>query len=507
MEETVKMEEKNGMKIRKIYKPQIVEQKTKQSLRVAAYCRVSTKSNEQYTSYETQVAVYTKRIKDEPGWTLAGIYADRGLSGTQADRRPQFLQMVKDCENGEIDVIICKSVSRFSRNTLDAVNYIRHLRSLGVRLIFEKENIDTDSEYSEMLLTVLAAFAQEESHSHSENVKWGKRKRVQRGDLLLIGCYGYKKSNDNYEIVPREAEAVKLIFDLYERGIPVSMITRTLNERGFPMPDGQNKAWDQSRIHYMIANEKYAGDLRTQKYYKKSFLDYRGYKNEGILPSSLIKEHHEAIIPREQFERCNKILELKKKSTPSQYPFSDLLRCPYCGHVLHHRRLEIQNIDSHYCCEGTDACRGFVIMAIPLKKAILSAYNELDLYAVKRIMSMKRRQKVLEAEKLLKEKEEHPIFQSIEYWWLDEYVEAITLGQHSYTASDLKLMGKGSALVDDRNVTVKWRCGLESTVPSGVLRDSQDPRHKAILWDGYLLRYPERFPKLTEEVKRKQGLK
>ena len=113
MEETVKMEEKNGMKIRKIYKPQIVEQKTKQSLRVAAYCRVSTKSNEQYTSYETQVAVYTKRIKDEPGWILAGIYADRGLSGTQADRRPQFLQMVKDCENGEIDVIICKSVSRF----------------------------------------------------------------------------------------------------------------------------------------------------------------------------------------------------------------------------------------------------------------------------------------------------------------------------------------------------------------------------------------------------------
>ena len=160
------MEEKNGMKIRKIYKPQIVEQKTKQSLRVAAYCRVSTKSNEQYTSYETQVAVYTKRIKDEPGWTLVGIYADRGLSGTQADRRPQFLRMVKDCENGEIDVIICKSVSRFSRNTLDAVNYIRHLRSLGVRLIFEKENIDTDSEYSEMLLTVLAAFAQEESHRY-----------------------------------------------------------------------------------------------------------------------------------------------------------------------------------------------------------------------------------------------------------------------------------------------------------------------------------------------------
>ena len=495
-------------KITRILNPQEKDTENKGQLRVAAYCRVSTKSDEQYTSYETQVAVYTKKIEDEPGWVLAGIYADRGISGTQAERRPQFLQMVKDCESGMIDVVICKSVSRFSRNTLDAVNYIRHLRELGIRLIFEKEGIDTDSKYSEMLLTVLAAFAQEESHSHSENVKWGKRKRFQRDEALLIGCYGYKKNDtgDNYEIVPDEAEAVRLIFREYERGTSVPAITRMLKDKGYPMPDGQNKVWDESRIHYMIANEKYAGDLQTQKYYKKCYLEYRTYRNDGVLPTKVLKNHHQAIIPRRQFDRCNVILDLKKKTTPSQYPFGDYLRCPYCGHVLHHRRLEIQNIDSHFCCEGDGACREFAIMAIPLKKAILSAYNELDLYAVKRIMGMKRRQKALEAEKLLKEKEEHPTFQSIEYWWLDEYVEAITLGQHSYTASDLKLMGKEAALVDDRTVIVKWRCGLESTVPSGVTRDSHDPRHKAILWDGYLLRYPDRFPELTEEVKRKQGI-
>lgn len=337
----------NRMRINKILTPEYKTQEEEHLLRVAAYCRVSTKSDEQYTSYETQVAVYSQKIQNEPGWAFAGIYADRGLSGTQAERRPQFLRMIEDCENGKIDAVICKSVSRFSRNTLDAVNYIRHLQGLGIRLIFEKEGIDTDKQFSEVLMTVLAAFAQEESHSHSENVRWGKRKRLQQGHVLLIECYGYRKVGENYEIVPEQAEAVRLIFNEYEHGTSVPTICRMLKEKGYPMPGGQNKVWDESRIHYMIANEKYAGDLLTQKYYKKSFMDYRVYRNEGQLTSKLLKKHHEAIIPRAQFNRCNVILELRKKSTPSDYPFANFLRCPYCGHVLKHRRLEIQNVDSH----------------------------------------------------------------------------------------------------------------------------------------------------------------
>ena len=496
------------IRVTKIYNPEEKQAEEKKLLRVAAYCRVSTKSDEQHLSYDTQVAVYSEKIRAEPGWTMAGIYADHGISGTQAERRPQFLQMVQDCEDGKIDAIICKSVSRFSRNTLDAVNYMRKLRSLGIRLIFEKEGIDTDSEYSEMLLTVLAAFAQEESHSHSENVKWGKRKRLQKGHALLIPVYGYRKNeeDDTYEIVPEEAEAVRLIFDLYEHGTSVPEITRTLKDRGYPMPNGETKVWDESRIHYMIMNEKYAGDLQTQKFYKKSYMDYRCYRNDGLLPGKMLKDHHEPIVSREQFDRCNVILELKKKSTPSQYPFGDYLRCPYCGHVLRHRRLEIQNIDSHFCCEGEGACREFAIMAIPVKKAILDAWNSLDLAEVERISTMKLRRKAEEAGKLLEGKAAHPAFDTIDYWWLDEYVAKIEFGQHSYTASDLKLMEPEQAKVlDDRTITITWRCGLMTAVPSGVVRDSHDPRHKAKLWDGYLLRYPDRYPKLAEEVRKKQA--
>lgn len=496
---------KNRMKITRLYDAVQPAEEEKGKLRVAAYCRVSTKSDEQHTSYDTQVAVYTEKIRNEPGWTLVGIYADWGMSGTQAERRPQFLQMVQDCEKGEIDLVICKSVSRFSRNTLDAVNYIRHLRELGVRIIFEKEGIDTDNAYSEMLLTVLAAFAQEESHSHSENVKWGKRKRFQQGHELLIGCYGYRKNDDgtNLEIVPEEAEAIRLIFDEYEHGASVPDIAWMLNDRGYPMPDGQRKIWDESRIHYIISNEKYAGDLQTQKFYKKSFMDYRCYRNNETLPSKYLKNHHDPIIPRKQFERCNVILELRKKSTPSYYPFGDFLRCPYCGHVLFQRRLPIQNADTHYCCEGDGACRGFVIMAIPVREAVLSAYNRINLAALKRTAQMKMKRKAEEAAKLLEEKKRHPMMKRIDYWWLDEYVSKIEFGQHSHTATELEAM---AGEVDDRTITVTWKCGLMTTVPSGVVRDSQNPRHKAELWDGFILRYPDRYPKLAEEVRKKKGL-
>lgn len=216
---------------------------TKPKLRVCAYCRVSSKSEEQLTSYETQVAVYTEKISSEPGWEFVGIYADRGTSATMMARRKEFLRVLEDCEKGLIDCVICKSLSRFARNTLDALNCIKKLRHLGARLILEKEGIDTDMISSEILLSVFVAFAQEESHSHSENVRWGKRKRLQNGEPLLIRCYGYRKNeaNDNIEIVPGEAEAVKLIFDLYEHGTSVPEITRILYEKGYTRPDGEDK--------------------------------------------------------------------------------------------------------------------------------------------------------------------------------------------------------------------------------------------------------------------------
>ena len=232
------------MKIRKLlYSPNKTENCIRQKqTRVAAYCRVSYKSEEQETSYAMQVSVYTQMINSTPGWTLAGIYADFGISGTQANRRPNFLRMIEDCEAGLIDIIICKSLSRFSRNALDTVAYIRKLKELGVRLIFEKENIDTADAKSEMLLTVFAAFAQEESRSLSENVKWGKRKRFENGHELLIPVYGYRKNAEgtNYEPVPEEAETVKKIFDLYEHGVSVPKIVDELLKSGVKPPAFKN---------------------------------------------------------------------------------------------------------------------------------------------------------------------------------------------------------------------------------------------------------------------------
>lgn len=499
-------------KVTKIYSPEKKGAAPEGASKVAAYCRVSTKSEKQETSYLTQVSVYTHKIESHPGWVLAGIYADHGISGTQAERRPQFLKMVKDCEAGMIDIVLCKSISRFSRNTLDAVSYIRKLKELGVRIIFEKEGIDTGSEYSEMLLTVLAAFAQEESRSHSENVKWGKRTRAMKGSELLIPVYGYQKNADgtNYEIIPEEAKVVRMIFDLYEHGTSAAGIVKKLEEEGI-QPAGYasfgNRKWDQSHIYYMIENEKYAGDFTCQRFYSNDYLKHRAYRNSGQIPSKLLTDHHEPIIERHQFERCNKILLMKKKSKPGiQYPFGEYLTCPYCGHVLHRRRLDIQNIDSHFCCEGDGACRKFAIMAIPAEKEILKAYNELDLIAVKRIAQQKNQKRKEEAEKLLLGKEENPELSSIEFWWLDDYVKMIEFGRHYYTASDLAGMpGAVRKSVDDRVIYIHWRCGLVSKIPSGVIRDSHDPKHKAKLWDAYLLRYPDRHPELTDEVIRKQN--
>lgn len=479
---------------------QEISKESMPKLRVCAYCRVSSKSEEQSTSYETQVAVYTEKISNEPGWEFAGIYADRGISATQMSRRKEFLRMLSDCEKGLIDCVICKSLSRFARNTLDALNSIKKLRDLGVRVILEKEGIDTDMISSEILLSVFSAFAQEESRSLSENVKWGKRKRLQNGDPLLLRCYGYQKnaSNDNFEIVPEEAECVRLIFDLYDHGTSVPEITRILYEKGYTRPDGKDKVWDESRIHYMIANEKYVGDIIAQKYYVKDYLDHRVHLNKGALPSVYIKNHHEPIISRKQFERCNVILDLKKRTTLLQYPFAEYLRCPYCGHVLRHRQLMIQNGGTYLCCEGEGACREFVIKSKEVEKAILKAYHTLFLYEVKRVANSRNSDRAANAELLLKVKEKYPSFNKFDYWWLDDLVESISFGLHSHNATELKKSG-----IDDRTVSIHWRCGIVTTISSGVLRDSQHPRYRAELWDAYIQRNPEQYPELAEEVRKK----
>ena len=486
----------DGMRIKRIFTPQEKPKEETRLLRVAAYCRVSSKRDEQYSSYGMQVAAYRNKIEIEPGWTLAGIYADYGLSGTRAEKRPQFLQMVKDCEDGKIDVVITKSVSRFSRNTLDAVRYIQRLRGMGIRLIFEKENIDTDGAYSDMLLTVLAAFAQEESHSHSENVKWGKRKRAMAGDAPLYPPYGYKKSEDgkNMVIVPEEAEVVRWIFTAYEHGMPISKITDHLLAVNTPPPrldDNRVGRWEDTRIWQMLNNVKYMGDILTQKRYTPDFMTGREVKNKGELPQNYIRGHHEAIITEKQFNRCGDIQLMKSTSRirPVQYPYADMLKCPYCGHVLWMAKTDQGRWQFLYC-QGKGACRGFVIDRPLVDKALLLAYASIDLEDIK------------SSDLLWKVKSEYPAFDTVEYWWLDDLIDRIEFGKHTYAPTELNAMPEEMRrIADDCTLIIYWKFGKKQIVPSGVIRDSQFPRHKAILWDAYVLRHEDRYPELAAEVR------
>ena len=486
------------MKVRRIFNPGGKIQDSKGLLRVAAYCRVSSKNEEQLTSYDIQLAAYRGKIEKEPGWTMAGIYADYGLSGTRAEKRPQFLQMIQDCEDGKIDAVICKSISRFSRNTLDAVRYIQLLRGMGIRLIFEKEKIDTDGDYSAMLLTVLAAFAQEESHSHSENVKWGKRKRAMAGNAPLYPPYGYKKSEDGTTmvIVPEEAEVVRWIFNAYEHGMPISAIRKELREKGIPRPridEYRIGNWEESRIWGMLNNVKYMGDIITQKRYTPDFMTGKEVKNKGELPQNYIFGHHEAIISEKQFNRCGDIQLMRSTSRirPVQYPYSDMLRCPYCGHILWMAKTD-QGRNQFHFCQGEGACRGFVIDRPLVDAALLKAYAELDVSGLK------------DEELLKKTKAEHPTFDAVDYWWLDDLVERIEFGKHTYAPTELSAMPEEMREdADDSTMIITWRCGLTQTVSTGIIRDSQFPKHKAILWDAWVLRHEDKYPKQAAEVRAK----
>lgn len=459
-------------KVTKILKPTKNSEEKAGKLRVCAYCRVSTKQDEQRTSYDTQIRAYTEMISANPDWELAGIYADWGISGIQSRKRPEFLRMLADCEAGKIDVIICKSISRFARNTLDAVGYIRKLKEMGIRILFEKENVDTDAVISELLLTVLSAFAQEESHSHSENVKWGKRKRAMSGQPGLYPPYGYRKQGEDQMVIePEEAKVVRWIFESYEHGMPIAEITATLLSNGTPAPridDNRVGRWEDSRIWQMLMNVKYAGHILTQKRYTTDFLTGRQVKNRGLLPQSFIANHHEAIIPQKQFDRVLRILSMKSTSREikEQYPYAGLLKCPYCGKTLWCRKPKSQK-NQFLLCEGEGACGGFAMDRTLTDDALVNAYNSLDMDEVKRIAGQKGAD-AEEAKKLIAAREKYPEVASVEFWWLDDFVDRIEYGAHTSTT--------------DETISIFWKCGIRQTVPSGVVKATQNPRHKAALW-------------------------
>ena len=482
-----------------------------EKLRVAAYCRVSTDTDDQQTSFEGQVKYYTDVIEANPDWELAGIYADDGITGTSVAKRPEFMRMIADCDAKKIDLILCKSLSRWGRNTLDTLTVIRHLNSIGVHIIFEINNIDTRAAYSEMLLTVLAAFAQEESRSISENTSWGIRKRFEDGVTRWCRLYGYEKTADGeYQIVPEQAAVVQKIFDLYEHGESIQNIRRYLEAHGIKSPNGEMK-WTNSAVHTLLINERYTGDIVLQKYITRDHLSHKQEKNPAnVVPSYFVEAHHTPIVTREQYERCMKIMGMRRVNgknkkndtgTCNQYPLGDKLRCPYCGSALYQRRVPVQaKPGGGWVCEkGDDACHGFIIRSSLVEKALLEAYQKLDADKIAEKTKSKRFGDA--AKKALEIKTESPVFESVEFWWVDDLVDHIEFGAHSRTAMEIRRqMALGKQVVDDRTMKVFWKCGLITTVLSGVCADRDQPAYIAKLYNSFLERRKEKEAQKEDEA-------
>lgn len=325
----------------------------KPKLRVAAYCRVSTDSDEQATSYEAQIEHYTSYINGHPDWTLAGIYADDGISGTNTKKREEFNRMIDECMAGDVDMIITKSISRFARNTLDCLKYIRQLKEKSIPVFFEKENINSMDSKGEVMLTIMASLAQQESQSLSQNVKLGLQYRYQQGEIQ-VNCNRFlgftKDENKRLIVVPEEAEIIKRIYREYLEGASMLKIKRGLEADGILNGAG-NEKWHTSNINQILRNEKYIGDALLQKTYTTDFLTKTRVKNHGVVPQYYVENSHEAIIPREIFMQVQEELiqrrivhtspNGKSRTFSCIHCFSNMIVCGGCGEVF--RRVHWNN--------------------------------------------------------------------------------------------------------------------------------------------------------------------
>ena len=315
-------------------------------LRVAAYCRVSTELEEQQNSYQVQIAYYTDLINKKKEWTLAGIFADEGIAGTQTKKRTEFNRMIRMCRNKKIDLVITKSISRFARNTVDCLEYVRQLKDLGIGVIFEKENINTLTMTSEFMIALYGSFAQAESESISKNVSWGKEKAYREGKVQFQYKHllGYKKGADGKpEIIPEEAETVKLIYTMFLDGHSMKNIALILHVKGIHTKTGSTE-WRTNTITRILQNEKYVGDALLQKTFTSDCITHKVVKNHGERPMYLVTNHHDPIIDRDTYNRVQQELarrNSKRKISDktvteqgkysSKYALSELLICGHCG--------------------------------------------------------------------------------------------------------------------------------------------------------------------------------
>lgn len=300
-------------------------------LRCAAYCRVSTDKESQRDSYTAQVNYYSELFKNSQTETLTDIYADEGISAVGEDRREEFKRMIADCRKGKIDRIYTKSISRFARNTRDCLKNIRELKSLGITVFFEKENIDTSKMTDEMMITVMGGLAQEESVSISRNVQWAIQKRMQNGTFLQsVEPYGYRIVDRKFVICEEEAKIVREIYQMYLNGMGLKMIVTELNRRKTPCRHAEQ--WNRNGVAYILSNEKYIGDCIWQKCYTDGFPG-KMHRNKGEKDMYYVADTHEAIIDRQTFEKVQTVLNAHKFKIKNTYPhvMCNKMYCGICG--------------------------------------------------------------------------------------------------------------------------------------------------------------------------------
>ncbi len=341
-------------KIKKVQTPQNYEK----PIRVAAYARVSSGKDAMLHSLSAQVSYYSDLIQKHPGWFYAGVYTDEAVTGTKEDRE-NFQRLIADCKAGKIDMVITKSISRFARNTVTLLETVRELKNMSIDVFFEEQNIHTMSNEGELMLTILASYAQEESRSVSENCKWRIRKNFEEGKANTFSLYGYEKINGEIRIKEDEAEVVREIFNLYLSGIGTTKIAKILRQKKIPSPKGSE--WSSTKIRATLRNEKYIGDMLLQKVYTKDHLCKKTVPNNGVLPKYYVEDTHPAIISKEDFEKVQKLFSERSSNTGKiryDYDLKGIVFCGCCGHRYRRKKNYKKYVwrCGAYSLNGLEAC-------------------------------------------------------------------------------------------------------------------------------------------------------
>ena len=328
--------------------------------RVAAYARVSSGKDAMLHSLAAQVEYYSNYIRRHPGWEYVGVYADEAKTGTK-DSREQFQQLLTDCKAGKIDHIITKSISRMARNTVTLLETVRELKNLGISVYFEEQNINTGTADGELMLSILASYALEESLSASENQKWRVRQNLENGQPWRGFMLGYRYKDGQYIVVPEEAEIVRSIYADFLGGKGVTAIMKRLNKEGILTQQGFT--WHKSAITRVLKNYTYTGNLLLQTKFRENHLTKRTLVNHGQLPQYHATDTHEPIIDigiynSVQLEMHRRAQKYGKQQSSQKYPFSGMITCAGCG--KHYRRKVTATgpvwICSTYNTHGKDAC-------------------------------------------------------------------------------------------------------------------------------------------------------